>query len=208
MPIVGTFNGASIVQMPASPVPQSVELGAQDTVAISTSPFTGQQQVQDWQASWLTGTITMPPLTNTQAQTWIAFLLQLRGQANVFQFGDPIARAPQGTGAGVPVVNGAGQSGYSLATRGWTANATGVLLAGDWLQIGYRLYRCLDATNADASGYASVPIWPQLRESPADGVALVLTQTKGLWRLGANLRKWSASNARIYGLTFEFREAL
>lgn len=51
--------------MPATPsAPATVEFTAMDTVAVSTSPFTGQQQVQDWQASWLEASVSMPALTH------------------------------------------------------------------------------------------------------------------------------------------------
>jgi hypothetical protein len=150
----------------------------------------------------------MPPLTGAQAPAWIAFLMSLRGTLNVFQIGDPLSRAPQGSGAGSPVVNGGAQTGYMLATRGWTAGASGVLLPGDWLQIGYRLYRNLGIANADGSGAATLSIWPQIRESPADGAALVLNNTQGLFRLKANSRKFSMLTNRTYGLQFDIREAL
>lgn len=208
MAIIGSFNGASIVAMPAFPAPQSIDFTAQDIVAVSTSPFSGKQQVQDWGASWLEASVTMPPMTHNQAQAWIAFLLQLRGQACLFQLGDPLALAPGGTAAGSPLVNGSAQSGYVLSTRGWTPNATNVLRPGDWLQVGYRLYRNLDPVSADGSGVASLRIWPQLRESPADGAALLLNNTMGLWRLNSNQRKWSITEARNYGFSFTIREAI
>ena len=45
---MATFNGWNIISMPATPAaPASVEFTAEDTVAVSISPFTGQQQVQD-----------------------------------------------------------------------------------------------------------------------------------------------------------------
>jgi hypothetical protein len=60
-----TFNGWEIIPMPATPsAPATVEFTAMDTVAVSTSPFTGQQQVQDWQASWLEASVSMPALTH------------------------------------------------------------------------------------------------------------------------------------------------
>ncbi len=194
--------------MPAYPAPQTIDFTAQDIVAVSTSPFTGRQQVQDWQASWLEASVNMPPMDHFQAQAWIAFLLQLRGQSAVFQLGDPLASAPRGSAAGAPVVSGAGQSGYRLSTRGWAANAANLLLPGDWLQLGFRLYRNLDTVSTDASGNAALRIWPQLRESPADGTGLVLTNTKGLFRLSSNQRKWSITEARNYGFSFGIREAL
>ena len=195
--------------MPATPTaPATVEFTAMDTVAVSISPFTGQQQMQDWQASWLEASVSMPALTHGQAQEWIAFLMSLRGQAKVFQLGDPLATAPRGSRLGTPLVDGAGQTGYLLATKGWTANAAGVLLPGDWIQIGYRIYRTLAIATADAAGKLVLSIWPQLRESPGDGDSITLTNTKGLWRLKANARNWSITASRMYGMQFEIREAI
>ncbi len=204
-----TFNGWEIITMPATPsAPATVEFTAQDTVAVSISPFTGQQQVQDWQASWLEASVSMPALTHAQAQEWIAFLMAVRGQANVFQLGDPLAVSPRGTHLGTPLVDGANQTGYLLATKGWTPSAVGVLLPGDWIQIGYRIYRTLAIATADGAGKLVLGIWPQLRESPGDGDAITLNNTKGLWRLAANARKWSIVNSRTYGMQFNIREAL
>lgn len=205
-----TFNGWNIISMPTTPAaPATVDFTATDIVAMSISPFTGQQQVQDWQQGWIEASVSMPPLTHVQAQVWIAFMMALRGQANVFQLGDPLAVAPQGSGAGTPLVNGASQSGFSLNTKGWTHGASGVLKPGDWLQIGYRLYRViLSAVNADGSGNATVNIWPSLRESPNDGDTIIIANTQGLWRLKNNARKWSETAARLYGLQFDIREAI
>ena len=170
-----TFNGWDIVPMPATPSAlATVEFTAMDTVAVSISPFTGQQQVQDWQASWLEASVSMPALTHAQAQEWIAFLMSLRGQAKVFQLGDPLAATPRGSRLGAPLVDGAGQTGYLLATKGWTANAVGVLLPGDWIQVGYRIYRTLAIATADGAGKLVLSIWPQLRESPDDGDVITL----------------------------------
>jgi hypothetical protein len=206
---MSTFNGWEIVPLPTAPAaPASIEFTATDTVAVSTNPFTGQQQVQDWQASWLEASVTYPPLTQLQAQSWIAFLMSLRGQAKVFQMGDPLTGAPRGNAAGNPLVNGSGQTGYSLATNGWTPDTPGILLMGDLIQIGYRLYRNLTDADADGGGLATLNIWPQIRESPSDGDAIITTSAKGLWRLKSNSRKWSLTEMRVYGLQFEMREAL
>src|SRR6266851_4954675 len=165
-----TFNGWNIITLPSTPsAPATIDFTATDIVALSISPFTGQQQVQDWQQGWLEASVSYPPLTHVQAQAWIAFQMGLRGQANVFQLGDPLAVAPQGSGAGTPLVNAGSQTGFSLNTKGWTPGAAGVLLPGDWLQIGYRAYRNLTPANADGTGHATLSIWPSLRESPADG---------------------------------------
>jgi hypothetical protein len=41
-----------------------------------------------------------------------------------------------------------------------------------------------------------------------DGTNLVLNNTQGLFRLKSNQRKWSVNDAKIYGITFEMREAI
>ncbi len=204
-----TFNDWDIIAMPATPAaPATIDFTATDTVAVSISPFTGQQQVQDWQASFMEASVSMPALTHAQAQEWIAFLMALRGQAKVFQLGDPLAAIPRGSALGTPLVDGASQRGYLLATKGWTPGAAGVLLPGDWIQIGYRAYRILAPASADGSGHAVLNIWPQLRESPADSAVIVTQNTKALWRLKSNARKWSITASRTYGIQFDIREAL
>src|SRR5258708_1241410 len=110
-----TFNGCNIISLPTTPAaPATIDFTATDIVAMSISPFTGHHQVEDGKKGRRGASASPPPLTHVQAQAWIAFLMGLRGQANVFQLGDPLAVAPQGSGAGTPLVNGASQSGFSL----------------------------------------------------------------------------------------------
>lgn len=207
-----SFNGWNIIAMPSSPAPRSIEWSMQDVVAVNTNPFTGGQQVQDWQAAWLEASITLPPLTNDQAVQWIAFLMQCQGMANVFQFGDPLNTATAGA-AGSPVVHGGGQTGRQLVTSSWyapTSHPVPPVYPGDWIQIGYRLYRNLTQQTPDRfnSGQATLDIWPPLRESPADGTAIVIANTQGLFRLAGNQRKVSVDQTLVYGLQFNIREAL
>jgi hypothetical protein len=126
-----TYNGWSIVTMPTTPSASSVEFTSQNVVAVSTNPFTGQQQTMDWGASWLEASLTFPPMTETQATNWITFLMNCRGQANVFQL-------PTFLAAFIP--SGAVPGGY--------------------------------------------------------------------WRMKSNRLKWSVSQAVLFGLQFEIREAI
>jgi len=148
---------------------------------------------------------------NGGGDDWSAFLMQCRGMVNAFLIGDPTKKTPKGsmliTGA-APLINGANQVGYNLMTKGWQANAQGVLKRGDWIQIIYRLHKVLDDVNADASGNATIAIWPQIRESPADGSTLTTHNTVGLFRLASNSNNWSINLASIYGMEFKIREAI
>jgi hypothetical protein len=80
-----TYNGWTIVTMPSTPSAKNVEFSDQSVVTASQSPFTGQQQIYDWQASWLEASITMPTMLLAVAQPWIDFLRSCKGQACVFQ---------------------------------------------------------------------------------------------------------------------------
>ncbi len=361
--IVATFNGLNIIALPCDTLPgvtkpSSIEWDEQEVVSASVSPFTGQTQTYDWMASWWEAQVSFPPMTRYAADAWSAFILECRGQLNAFMLGDPKARLPKGPAMGSPVVAGAGQAGYSLATRGWayanplanpsfllgntgwapqagwsiipaigpdgltwagsyvgpgtsaivnanhiscsagqvltatckslgqpgaTGNAvlrinffdasgvllvtgnsatpvmasgnwwpvsvsgiapTGaayftvdfsvyastntiawycaefnctnlaggppsILLPGDFIQIGYRLYKVLSAANCDGDGNATLSIWPPLRDLPADGTAIQTRNCKGLFRLKQNTgNKWS-TNVGNYGLSgFGIREAI
>lgn len=78
----------------------NITLMAENAVAISTSPFTFQQQVvahpgQRWAAS-----ISLPPMKRQDAEAWVAFLLSLKGQVGTFLLGDPNCVAAQGSSLG------------------------------------------------------------------------------------------------------------
>jgi hypothetical protein len=80
-----TYNGRTIVTMPDTPAPKSVEFADGWGVGSSLNPFTQQQQIQDWNANWMELQVTLPPMSQTDAQAWVTFLRSCRGIACVFQ---------------------------------------------------------------------------------------------------------------------------
>lgn len=211
-----TIGGQSVnlVAMPSFPGMRTVEFEMNDAVGIVMSTFTGQLQAQQWPgADMLRGTMTLPVLQQADADNWISFLMQLRGMANAFRIGDPLKSAPRGSGSvvdGAPfvdnTVSGNLAMSQSIDTKGWTDSADGVLLAGDYMQVGYRLYRVLDTVDADDAGNATIPIWPSLREVPEDSSVIVLNNTVGLFRLATNKRTWSADVTRLSQISFQIQE--
>jgi hypothetical protein len=136
------------------------------------------------------------------------------GRFGVCLFGDPSYAGPQGVATGTPVCNGAqGAASQVLNTKGWTHSVTGILKAGDILQIGsgltQRIYYVCRDVNSDSSGDASVQIYPCLRDSGVtDGQAITLSNPQGCFRLLNNRREWSVDNAMLYGVAFSLVEAL
>lgn len=194
---MATFNGWNIIALPAyPPAPKSIEWQLDDVVGATRNPFTQQQQAYDWGQAVLRGSLSYPFMPATIARTWMAALMAFRGVLNVFQIGDPLNSSPQDPGASGGTVTGSGQTGFTLVT------SSSGLQAGDWFQIGYRLYMVTGASGG------TLTIWPPLRESPAGGAALVIDNPKGLFRLAGNSRKIVTDDQRFASITFEIEEAL
>ena len=182
-------------QLPASPGPVSVQWIMHSVVAPSQSPYTLQTQTIEWSGQQWVAKIDMPPMKRQTAAPWMAFFASLHGMANVFQLGPLECARPLGIATGAPVVDGANNAGSSIETRGWTASVNGILLAGDFIQIGNRLHLIVNTENSDATGRASFDIWPDLRETPGDGTPIIINNPQGLFRLSTNDPGWSVDAA-------------
>ena len=115
-----------------------------------------------------------------------AWLAKLQGTAGRFYLGNLGQPTPRGTALGTPLINGASQTGATLATDGWTAGAT--LLAGDF--IGYNAGAELRMVIADAiangSGQMSVSLDEPIRVSPTTDTALVVAAPTCIMRLAGD----------------------
>lgn len=160
---------------------KSVSRVLKTAVATTTSPFTGTQQVQDWGGEWWEYEIDFAIVGQANGKALSAFFAALGGSRTAFLFADPTIK--NGSGIGTPLVNGAGQSGNSLVTDGWSATG---LQAGDFFALGTdvvtRLYQ-LTANVVPVAGAATLQFVPALRTSPADNQALLTVAPYVLLRL-------------------------
>ena len=92
------------------------------------------------------------------------------------------------------------------------ASQTAYLKAGDFLHIGSgtsrQLFKVLTDTDTDASGAATVDVWPNVRTTIANDSAVTVEAAQGVFRLTTSEQSWSVSNAAIYGISFSAMEAL
>ena len=192
------------------PVPhvRSVTRSLARWVSVTRSPFTGTIQTQDWGitgATWWEYEIEIALLTGRNGQRMSAFLAELGGAAGRFLFADP--SIVNTTGVGTPLVKGAGQSGTSLITDGWSATG---LLAGDFFSLGTdtgtRLYQ-ITADVVPAAGNATIQFVPPLRSSPADNAPLQVTAPQVVLRPTATIPA-SIASANKYTFSFSAREAI
>lgn len=179
-------------------------------VGLSESPFTFEQQAYVHQGERWAADVVLSGMNRANAEEWIGFLLALNGREGYFLLGDPAGTAARGTWAGgSPLVNGAGQTGKTLAVDGLSAGAT--TKAGDWLQLGSgssaRLHKISQGGTANGSGQLTLDIWPRLRASPADNDAVTIASPQGVFRLASNERAWTIEDLR-YGMSFSCVEKL
>lgn len=176
-------------------------------VSFAISPFTGNRQAQPMQGQYWEFDLTLPPLLRANAQAVAAFLWSLNGPQGTFYYGPVLDGVPLGVGTGSPVVNGANQSGQDVATRGWTPNTTGILKAGDWVQVGQYLHRNLVDVNSDSSGNATLSLWPNLRPAILDGTTIITRNPVGIFYL-INNPTYDVSSGQIFSFKISAREAL
>lgn len=192
-----------------------IRLIARNVVGVSTSPFSFKQQTYQFSGQRWEADIQLPAMQRDNAEEWVAFLMSLYGQKGTFLLGDPLGATAQGsasTAAGTPVVNGASQTGGTLAIDGLPASATNYLKAGDYIQLGSgatsQLYKVLTDASSNGSGEATLDIWPNLRSSPADGATVVVANAKGVFRLNDNATSWDINRMALYGIAFGAVESL
>ena len=191
---------------------RNITLRAVNTVGLTQSPFTYAQQAvahsgQRWECD-----VSLPAMNRADAEQWVAFLVSLRGQLGTFTLGDPVGASPRGSAGGTPLVNGASQTGGTLAIDGCTASQTGWLKAGDYIQLGTgasaTLHKVLADADSNSSGEVSLDIWPYIRTAPNDNATVVVTNTVGRFRLASNEQNWNIRETSVYGITFGGVEAI
>lgn len=207
------------VSMPAEPGISAIGFGGASAVAVQRSPFSFAEEVQVWSGQQWQVSVTVSPLVDRDlAEPWLAFLLSLNGREGTFLLGDPVATTPRGIATGTPVSASGGSPQVNekgdrvIYTDGWTIGQTGILKAGDYIQIGSgasaRLHKVLADANSDGSGRAALDIWPALRADVPDATAITTNAAKGVFRLTSNTMRWDVRDGIIYGVTFSAAEVV
>ena len=191
---------------------RGITIRARNVTALSESKFSLKQQVythsgQRWEAE-----IELPPMARADAETWVAFLLSMRGREGTFLLGDPVNTTARGALGGSPLVNGAGQTGDTLTIDGASASVAGWLKAGDWIQTGSgagsALHKVLLDATTNGAGQVTLDVWPSIRTSPANDSVVVTAAAKGVFRLNTSDTEWRIDEMQHYGLVFAAVEAI
>jgi hypothetical protein len=196
--------------MPSSPSGfRSHRFGLRSNTLAFMSPLNGTTQTLEFPGSKWGGSFTLPPMKRATAAAWLSFYAKLRGVSGRFYGFDPGARSPRGSASGSPLVDGAGQyPGNTLNTDAWPISISGLLLAGDYFQIGDELKMVTSDLNSNGSGQATITFEPPLRAAPADNAPIVYTNPTCVMRLANDDQTaWDIDSLNLYGLSFVGIEA-
>ena len=179
----------------------SIELRARNTVAVSMSPFTYKQQTHSYDGQMWEADVTLPPMNRDDAESWVSFLMSLKGRAGTFLLYDPSARSARGTATAINVTGAVGDD--SLTVNSYN----GTLKAGDYIQLGAASDATLHKVLVDYSGSGDLEVWPKLRKARSN-VSAVLVNASGVFRLASNETAWSVDNASFFGISFGATEVV
>ena len=187
-----TVNGNSIIE--------KMTIRQVNAVAVQQSPYTYQQQIQDFGGQRWEAEVTIRPLTHNEALAFQGFLASLQGQKNTFLLGNPIATSNNADHDIRVLTNQlAGDSTLQVAVNSFHEAS-----AGQFFSINNRLYMFLE----DVDAGATYDITPPLRENVNNNNNCVTNLPQGTWRLASNKIDWDISKAGLYSFTFACVEAL
>ena len=177
----------TVQNFPADIGQTDVTLRAVNIVGEQRGPFNAKREIQVFPGAHWEIEVAFLPVLRAEAQRLEAFLLSLRGKAGTFRLADPYRSLPLGSNLGTPLVRVATVAGdEAVLTKGWTVSQPDALKAGDFIEIGTRLHMVLQDADADASGNATVNVWPPIRQVHAVNAPVITRNARGVFALDAN----------------------
>jgi hypothetical protein len=151
-----------MIEFPALPAPNGCTPSLVDYGGVLRSAIGGATQKIDRLGSRFRVELTYPPMTEIDGRLFVSRLIRAKREGLRAEY--PLLSVDQGL-PGSPLVDGAGQTGYTLAVRGLTPNYAGK--EGYWLSIvrsgQHYLHNVAANFAADATGDAVIDIFPALR---------------------------------------------
>lgn len=195
-----------MIDLPVSPAPSAVAWELVDFGGTLQGPLGGAaQRVNRLGGRWRCE-VALPPMKSAQAREWAVTLARALREGARWK----IVQADLQPGSpGTTLVNGASQSGDSIAIDGFTANYT--LRIGQFFSIltssQRYVYQAAASGRANSSGQLTVEIEPPLRVEPADNdtVEMGVPYVEGLLQVPPSLTLDADRIAR--GVTFSILEA-
>lgn len=197
------------ITMPASANLVQRTITLENMVQVTRSQWTGSRKVtgQPGAQRWLAKFAPHEIFEESIKKQWRAFIISLRGQANIFRL--PIATAQHG--GSNPTVAAGANAGASLPLTGLAISAV-ILEAGDFLTVPlpsghHRLVMLTADLVSDVSGNATAQFFPFLNQVPTLGASVESINPFCLMALTAASQGWSEEFG-VMTLEFDAEESL
>ncbi len=154
---------------PASPILNRLEYSSFAPIRLTIANDQTRRARSNLTQRWLFDGFYSRKLTRAQLGPLFAFAVKQKGPFDTFLFIPPVISDTKGTMAGVPLVNGARQTGTSIDIDDCPL-ASIVLKAEDFLLFAghSKVYMVTEDVLSNGSGEATVNFEPPLLESPAN----------------------------------------
>ena len=186
--------------------PEVQDFGIRYNTQVSSSNISGvTQRVELPGARWV-GSLSFRDLTVAEAAALKTFMLELRGSAGTFLFGDLSHTSPFTTVTGSPTIEATSTRRVIRTTVG-----SGSFSPGDYIQIGTddsrELKMVISSTLVSGNQY-DLTIEPMIRRQTYIGQSIVYTNPKGVFFLAeSDQAKWSTrSKAQLQDINLDFIE--
>ncbi len=195
-----------IFDLPANPVAAEIKWTLRQPSQSTRGEFTSARRVTILpQAPRWSAEVKYPTITGERRfLPWRAALARLQGRAHAFRL--VAVENPQRIpiGATPPAIDGAGQQGSMVKTRGWVPGTA--LLAGWFVSFGGALYQVLNAPIAGDDGKMIVELLPQIVEGVADGTEIEATLPFAVMAMAEDAAGWTVGIGQKYDIAFACEE--
>ena len=193
-----------VIDLPASPVAAEIAWSLRQPSISSRSEWSGARRTTILpQAPRWTAKVKLPTITGeAKVLPWRAALARLQGRANAFRL--IACERPQLREAPSIVVNGAGQSGTSLSTRGWPEGV--YVLPGMFVTHRDRLHQIVEVS-ATSGATRTLTLLPYLSAATVDGERVEVLRPYGLMSLLSDEAGWMVGVGQRYDIGFDCEEA-
>lgn len=194
----------ALITFPSSPKPATMQWRLIQPAQVNVSEWTGHRQAMASGRGWWECGIVLPPIVGeNDVNAWRAFFGLAQGSTNTFNV--PVNEIAQSSSTATPAVNGAGQTGRSLATDGWPVSTT-VLKAGQFVTIDDQLLQLTADVVSNGSGQATITFAPAIRAAPADN-ALIEYKNPYAQMYSVEDFSYSVEPGLVYSISLTLREA-
>jgi hypothetical protein len=173
--------------------------------------LSGRRAVRQIGSQYFMFTVSMPPMSQSDAMDIFAFLQKQKGSFESFQIKIPITnRGAAKSSTSVKVVGSHTATDSTIALDGFASSTSAVLKAGDLIKFAghTKVYMVQSDIDSDGSGAATVSIEPGLVTTLSDNEVVTTNQPDFTVYLPNEDIVYSVDRNSIFGISFDVREVI